>query len=96
MPVVTRMTSFVEIGPDWEPLTNGQTFVLIQAISTGVVHIHGAAAGDSDPAGDEGHVTIARNSTDMESSFSAGGLPEGTRFFARAVKGRETISVLAY
>ena len=98
MPVVSRMTSFVEIADQWEQITDTHTFVLVQAISQGVVYVHVAAASDADPVLTDGHLTIARNLRDeMESSFSAGGLPAGTKVFVRAAQGKvETIAVLAY
>lgn len=98
MAPVTRMTSFVEIVDEWTQITDGQTFVLVQAISQGVVYVHPAAAADDDPEAEDGHLTISRNQTKaMESSFSAGGLPAGTKVFVRAAQGqKEIIAVLAY
>lgn len=98
MAVVDRMTSFVTATGEWEQITDGQTFILIQAISTGVVHVHAQAAADPDPGANDAHITIARNQNDMESSFSAGGLPDGTKFWIKAAKEGETelVSVLTY
>lgn len=98
MATVNRMTSFVTTSGEWEQITEGQTFILIQAISTGVVHIHAQAAGDDEPEANDAHVTIARNQNDMESSFSAGGLPEGTKFWIKSAKEGETelVTVLTY
>jgi hypothetical protein len=98
MAVVDRMTSFVTTSSDWEQMTDGQTFILIQAISTGVVHIHAQAAGDAAPSANDAHVTIARNQNDMESSFSAGGLPDGTKVWIKSAKEGETelVTVLTY
>ena len=98
MAVVTRMTSFVQATTDWEQVTDGTTFVLFQAISTGVIHIHGQAPDDDEPEDNDAHVTIGRNQNDMESSFSAGGLPDGTKFWVKAAKKgeTETVAVLTY
>ena len=98
MAVVDRMTSFVTVTDEWQQITDVQTFILIQAISTGVVHIHAQAAGDDEPEANDAHVTIARNQNDMESSFSAGGLPENTAFWVKCAKTGETelVTVLTY
>lgn len=98
MAPVDRMTSFVTATDEWQQVTDGQKTVLIQTISTGVVHVHGQAAGDDEPEANDAHVTIARNQSDMESSFSAGGLPDDTKFWIKAAKQGETelVTVFTY
>lgn len=98
MAIVNRMTSFITTTDEWQQVTDVQSFILIQAISTGVVHIHGQAAGDDEPEANDAHITIARNQNDMESSFSAGGLPENTAFWVKSAKKgeTETVTVLTY
>lgn len=101
MALINRMTSIVSVpaGPAWEPLAEGVTFIAILAVSAGRVQVHLQGENDPDPVGDDtdGYLPLSRGISGSETGFSAGGMPENTKVWVRAVgSGAEQISVVAY
>jgi len=89
-------TLYHTITPDeWTQVASGFSFILVQLRSHGVVRMH---VGDSEAVVDDdsADIVLARGMSGAESSFSAGGVPDGTAVWLRSVNGSEQVSVLSY
>lgn len=79
---------------EWTLLTDGLSSVCVQMTGVGVVVLRCVPVGGPDPDDADFSGALIESAG---ASFAAGGLPPGTKVFARSKRdGSETINVLAY
>lgn len=95
---MSTMTADIDLNSEdgWVEIVTGVKFIAVQMKSAGRISAWCVKAGDADPTETETGITLARGIQGVESTFSAGGLPDGFKLFLKAETGIEQISVIAY
>lgn len=98
MALVTTMTADIDLDSEdgWVEVVTDIKFVAVQMKSSGKISVWCVKTGDADPDENASGITLARGIQGVESTFSAGGLPDGFKLFLRSSSGVEQISVIAY
>lgn len=95
---MSTMTADIDLNSEdgWVEIVTGVKFIAVQMKSSGRIAVWCVKAGDPDPTEAQSGVTLARGIQGVESTFSAGGLPDGFKLFLKAETGTEQISAIAY
>jgi len=98
MALVTTMTADIDLDSEdgWVEIAADVKFIAVQMKSSGKISVWCVKAGDADPDDNVSGITLARGIQGVESTFSAGGLPDGFKLFLRSASGVEQISIIAY
>jgi hypothetical protein len=99
--MMTSMTETIALREEdgWVDIASGMKFILIQLTSSGRIQLYLQGDGNVPPDienDEQASIQLARGIVGVESSFSAGGLPENTTLWLRAIKGTETVNAVAY